>query len=73
MNIDDLFAELDEIYKREAMQPGDITVAMIANRYDVSTSTAQARMNEMAERPEWELLKVWEDGHQLNVLRKVNG
>lgn len=72
MNIDleDVWRELDQALEvRQEMQPGDVTINMIAERYRISNEMARRKMNDLVRSGQFELIKII--GTDLNVYRLV--
>lgn len=70
-DLDAVLCELDQYFITAERQPGDIDSAMIAERYGLSRNAARDRMKKMARLPGWEEIEIRENGHSLNVLRRV--
>lgn len=71
----EVWAEIDEMTRKETRQAGDIDTAMMATHLGISRNAAAVKMRQIAdERPKkWEFLKVY-DGElkrEINVLRKL--
>jgi predicted ArsR family transcriptional regulator len=73
MSAADIFAELDEYFTQEQRQPGDVSADDLARHYGINPQSAQRRMERLAvEQPEtWRRLKVFDNGRERWILRKV--
>ena len=70
IDIEDVWRELDaEIEACEEMQPGDITIDMIAERYQISHETARKKINTLVSTGKFRRVKI--RGSVLGVYRKI--
>lgn len=67
----DLWQELDEYFKIEQRQPGDITINEIAEHYGISDETARVRMKALTKGGVYRYVKVAVDTKVIGVYRKV--
>jgi len=50
IDIEDVWRELDKTFEiRQEIQPGDLTIKMVAERYHVSNEMARQKMNELTQ------------------------
>ncbi len=73
VGVEDILAELDAYFDPgEQMQPGDVTVRMIAERYGIGDTQALRRMRQIAAGGAFAMLKVRGSNGGMWVLRKIN-
>ena len=72
---EELFAELDSLFNAPlVIQPGDLTIAMLQERYGVCRETVMKRMEVLVESGKYVMLKRKLHGSIANVYRlKDNG
>lgn len=74
VTLDEIMAELDEVFSDERIQPGDKTSYELAEQYGLKPDAALRRMRELAQRSpdRWRVLKVMNDNSRLVwVLRRL--
>ena len=72
VGIEQVLAELDAYFDPgEQMQPGDVTVRMIAERYGIGDTQALRRMRQIAAGGAFVMLKVRGSNGGMWVLRKI--
>lgn len=67
----DLWTELDEYFKIEPRQPGDVTLNEIAEHYGISDETARVKMKALTKGGVYRYVKVALDGKVIGIYRKV--
>jgi DNA-binding Lrp family transcriptional regulator len=67
----DLWNELDEYFRIEPRQPGDVTINEIAEHYGISDETARVKMKTLTKGGVYRYVKVAVDGKVIGVYRKV--
>lgn len=55
----------------EDIQPGDVTLTMVADRYKICDESARSKMNELVRKGLFERVKLRLGGKVTNVYRKV--
>jgi hypothetical protein len=70
--LEELFAEIAPYCQRETMQPGDITVADLAAKFEMTRERASLKLNEIAQSdPRFTVLIVTHEGKRKKVLRRI--
>lgn len=71
ISLDDIFNEMDQ-YVLPPIEPTDITIHMIAERYNISKTMAYSTMDRMAKSGKYEKIKVRGENNSVTlVLRRV--
>lgn len=75
MSTDDIWEEIDAIYRLPERQPGDIDSHQMRERYGGSLGTAQRRMHKFVDSGEYEFMTVKDtttpNGKRL-IIRKIS-
>ena len=74
-DLDAILSEIDAFAKRPMIQPGDVTIEMLRERWGVSDATVKDWMADAVAAGEYETLKVYDPaiGRSRRVWRKRRG
>jgi len=67
----ELFAELDGLFKVEEMQPGDVTIRQLEDRYGISHQSVRRKMRSEIDAGRWIQLEAIVNGHRSVIYRRV--
>jgi hypothetical protein len=67
----DMWSELDQYFKIEVREPGDVTVNDVAKHYAVSDETARVWMNQLVNDGKYRRVTILENGSRMKVFRKA--
>jgi len=69
---EELDSELDRIFKVESIQPGDVTLADLQERYGISHQHVRRKMKIEIEAGRWVQFETIVNGHRIVAFRRVN-